>query len=161
MRMTLIKWIVQVGEFFHVRPETIHICIQLIDYVVVIKGSEISKSNYQLLGIAAFFVASKYNQIYVAEAERYVYFCGGCYNTNELFEMEALILLATDFNLQVPTVINFSNQLTRLADLPETCLQLVKKLSNLCVFDHILFNHYKKIHLAISIVYFSAKIVGC
>lgn len=59
--MTLIKWIVQVGEYFHVRPETIHICIQLIDYVVVIKGSEISKANYQLLGIAAFFVASKYN----------------------------------------------------------------------------------------------------
>jgi hypothetical protein len=41
-----------------------HICAQIVDFVLVCEPSRISKANFQLLGIAALFVASKYNEIH-------------------------------------------------------------------------------------------------
>ena len=54
----------QVGEKFRACPETLHICVQIIDYTLVFSQKKINKSNFQLLGISALFVASKYNEIY-------------------------------------------------------------------------------------------------
>ncbi len=36
----------------------------MIDYVLVSSHKKITKTNFQLLGISALFVASKYNEIY-------------------------------------------------------------------------------------------------
>lgn len=38
-----------------------HICVQMIDFVLVFESARINKSNFQLLGVAALFIASKYN----------------------------------------------------------------------------------------------------
>ncbi len=51
----------QVGRKFQVKDETIQICVQLVDLVLLFETNRISKHNFQLLGVAALFVASKYN----------------------------------------------------------------------------------------------------
>lgn len=61
MRKILVKWILQVGEKFKANEETVHISIQIIDYILVFSHKKITKTNFQLLGISALFVASKYN----------------------------------------------------------------------------------------------------
>lgn len=61
MRKILVKWILQVGEKFKVNQETVHIGIQIIDYILIFSHKKITKTNFQLLGISALFVASKYN----------------------------------------------------------------------------------------------------
>lgn len=160
MRGILVKWIIQVGEKFKVKPETIHICVQLIDFVLIVKGSTINKSNYQLLGVSCLFVASKFNEIHTHDAEKYVMVCDGQYTLEQMFEMESVILIATDFNLQFPTVIEFADCLAKDMQLSDTCLTLVKNLSNLCVFDFDLFNKYKKNDLASVVVYLASKIGG-
>jgi hypothetical protein len=61
MRKILVKWIIQVGQKFRASQETVHISVQIIDYILVYSHKKITKSNFQLLGISALFVASKYN----------------------------------------------------------------------------------------------------
>ena len=64
MRNVLIKWLMQVAEKFMASQETLHISIQMIDYILVFSYKKITKLNFQLLGISSLFVASKYNEIY-------------------------------------------------------------------------------------------------
>jgi hypothetical protein len=45
----------------------------------------IDKNNFQLLGITALFIASKYNEIHTYEAEKYVFVCDGLYTFAQLF----------------------------------------------------------------------------
>lgn len=85
MRLILVKWLIQVGEKFKVNSETLHICVQLVDHMLIFEGGSINKANFQLLGIASLFVAAKYNEIHTPEAEKYIYVCDGLYKLPNLF----------------------------------------------------------------------------
>lgn len=119
MRKILVKWILQVAEKFKANQETVHISIQIIDYILVFSHKKITKTNFQLLGISSLFVASKYNEIYTPEAKKYVYVCDGLYTLEDLFGMESYILTLTSFNLQFPTLGNFMGPLTNNLGLSE------------------------------------------
>ena len=47
-------------------------CVQLIDYMLIFKGEIIQRKKFQLLGVACLFISCKYNEIYTAEAEKYI-----------------------------------------------------------------------------------------
>lgn len=155
MRRVLLRWLLQVGRKFQLMQETLHICAQIVDYLLVCEPARISKGNFQLLGIAALFVASKYNEIHTWEVEKYVFVCDGLYTAEQLFEMEGVILTATSFSLQFPTIQQFAGvalqQHSRLAE-------AVAMLSNLALFDFSLFNRFQKKHLACVILYLALKI---
>jgi hypothetical protein len=156
MRRVLLRWLLQVGRKFQVKEETMQICVQLIDLMLVLETARISKINFQLLGVAALFVASKYNEIHTFEADKYVYLCDGLYSLPQLFEMESLILTTTNFSLQVPTLHQFT-QLT-LEHYGSQHAELIWELNNLVMFDFSLFNRYQKQHLAAVTTYFALKL---
>ena len=156
MRKVLLKWLMQVGRKFQVKDETMHICVQLVDLIVLHQTELISKNNFQLLGVTALFVASKYNEIHTFEAEKYVYLCDGLYTLSELFQMESLILTTTNFNMQFPTLYQFSS--LALEHYGGDLDKVVNELIKLSMFDFNLFNNFRKQHLAVVIVYFAAKI---
>lgn len=64
MRHILLKWLIQVADKFGLCSETLHICAQIIDYILIFSADKINKKNVQLLGVTALFVASKYNEIH-------------------------------------------------------------------------------------------------
>ena len=70
--------------------------------------------------------------------------------------MESLILTTINFNLQFPTLHQFTGLLLDhyKLDIDVTVSDLIK----LSMFDCILLNSYKKQHLASVIIYFAAKI---
>jgi len=70
--------------------------------------------------------------------------------------MESLILTSTNFSLQFPTLHQFTSLVLEhyALDLDSTVNDLMK----LSMFDCILFNKFKKQHLASVIIYFAAKI---
>jgi hypothetical protein len=156
MRRVLLRWLLQVGRKFEVMHETLHICAQIIDFVLVCEPARISKANFQLLGIAALFVASKYNEVHTWEAEKYVFVCDGLYSVEQLFEMEGVILTATSFNLQFPTIHQFAG--VALEQHGPRLGEAVAMLSNLAMFDFSLFNRFRKRHLACVILYIALKI---
>lgn len=132
------------------------ICIQIIDYLLILESSKISKHNFQLLGVTALYVASKYNEIHTFEAKKYTSLCDGLYSDEQLFEMESLILTTTNFNLQFPTLHQFAGLVLQHYGL--NLDQTVNDLIKLSMFDCILANKFKKQHLASVIIYFAAKL---
>ena len=155
MRRVLLRWLLQVGRKFQVGQETMHVCAQIVDFVLVCEPARISKANFQLLGIAALFVASKYNEIHTWEAEKYVFVCDGLYSAQQLFDMEGVILTATSFNLQFPTIHQFAA--VALQQHGPRLAESVGMLANLALFDFSLFNRFQKRHLACVILYLALK----
>jgi hypothetical protein len=158
MRKILVKWIIQVADKFKANQETVHICVQIIDYILVFSHKKIDKKNFQLLGIAALFVASKYNEIYTPEAKKYVFVCDGLYTMEDLFSMESYILTLTNFNLQFPTVNNFIGPLTNDTEISENFKKTVSSLSEIIVLDFNLFNRFKKFHVSGVMLYLTARL---
>jgi hypothetical protein len=70
--------------------------------------------------------------------------------------MESLILTSTNFNLQFPTLHQFTGLLIQHynLELDSTVSDLIK----LSMFDCLLLNRFKKQHLSAVILYFAAKI---
>ena len=159
MRKILVKWILQVAEKFKANQETVHISIQIIDYILVFSHKKITKTNFQLLGISSLFVASKYNEIYTPEAKKYVYVCDGLYTLEDLFTMESYILTLTGFNLQFPTLVNFIGPLMNKADLSEEFKKTVDTFSRMIVLDFNLFNRFKKQHVTGAILYLAGRLL--
>lgn len=160
MRSVLIKWLLQVAEKFLASQETIHISIQIIDYILVFSYKKITKRNFQLLGIASLFVASKYNEIYTPEANKYVFVCDGLYTLEDLFEMESYILTLTNFNLQFPTLSNFIEPVMTGQDMSEKFKKTVSYLSKLIVWDFNLFNRFRKLHVTGGIFYLASLLLN-
>jgi hypothetical protein len=67
-----------------------------------------------------------------------------------------VILSATSFNLQFPTIHQFAG--SALKQHGEKLASIVLMLSNLALFDFTLFNRFKKRHLACVIVYMALKL---
>ena len=156
MRRVLLKWLLQVAGKFQVKDETMQLCVQLIDFVLVFEAARINKGNFQLLGVSALFIASKYNEIHTYEADKYIYLCDGLYQTHQLFDMEAIILIATNFSLQLPTLSQFTGIAIQRHGPHLT--SVITELSRLALFDFTLLNRFKKQHLSAVIVYFAQKL---
>jgi hypothetical protein len=70
--------------------------------------------------------------------------------------MEGVILTATQFNLQFPTIHQFAG--LALKQQGQELTSNILMLANLALFDFTLFNRFKKRHLASVIIYLAMKL---
>ena len=101
MRQILIDWLVDVHQSFDLKQQTLYLAlIYLNEYA---SQHEITKHEYQLVGISCLWIASKYEEIYPPRMQNYVQVTDSCYTISELKAMEGKILLALKFNLTYTT----------------------------------------------------------
>lgn len=55
------SWLMKVADKIRAKPETLHLCVQVIDFILIFETRRIDRHNFQLLGITSLFVACKYN----------------------------------------------------------------------------------------------------
>ncbi|OAO13514.1 G2/mitotic-specific cyclin [Blastocystis sp. ATCC 50177/Nand II] len=119
MRETLIDWIMEVNQHFHHRRETLYLCTNIVDrYVAAVirdKSEVISRSNYQLVGVTAYLIASKYEEIYYPEIRVILDFADGIYTEDEVKRMEVKIVNTLKYDLTVPTTNKFLGRFLRLS----------------------------------------------
>ena len=72
--------------------------------------------------------------------------------------MESFVLLELNFNLQVPTIYQFINNIVSDLKIAGEHQGLIKSLADLFIFDFNSFNNYKKYELSTVIVYFVSKV---
>ena len=70
MRRILVEWLVDVHLKFKLLPETLYICINLMDrYCQIV---QVPKKEFQLLGVTCMLIAGKYEEIYPPRIHDYV-----------------------------------------------------------------------------------------
>ena len=61
MRAILVSWLVEVHSKYALRSETLYIAVNLVDRYC--QTRRIPQAEYQMLGVTAMFIASKYEEI--------------------------------------------------------------------------------------------------
>ncbi len=95
MRSILVDWIVEVHQKFKLTAETLFTTVYIIDQFC--QKVQISKSQFQLLGITALFVACKYQEVQIPKIELFIYVTDNTYSVQELIQMEGMIINTLDF----------------------------------------------------------------
>jgi len=67
----LVEWLIEVHLKFKLLPETLFLTINLIDRYCMVK--QVLRNEYQLLGVTAMLIASKYEEIYPPEIRDFVH----------------------------------------------------------------------------------------
>ena len=77
MRRTLIDWLVDVHLKYKLLPETLFICVNLIDRFS--GRSLIKRRDYQMVGVTCLLIAAKYEEIYPPQVDNFVYITDHAY----------------------------------------------------------------------------------
>ncbi|XP_069061622.1 cyclin-A1 [Pleurodeles waltl] len=105
MRTILVDWLVEVGEEYKLRAETLYLAVNFLDRFL--SCMSVLRGKLQLVGTAAILLASKYEEIYPPEVDEFVYITDDTYSKKQLLRMEHLLLKVLAFDLTVPTINQF------------------------------------------------------
>ncbi|XP_043917466.1 cyclin-A2 [Protopterus annectens] len=108
MRAILVDWLVEVGEEYKLSTETLYLSVNYIDRFL--SSMSVLRGKLQLVGTAAMFVASKFEEIYPPEVAEFVYITDDTYTKKQVLRMEHLILKVLSFDLAAPTAHQFLTQ---------------------------------------------------
>jgi hypothetical protein len=101
MRQILMDWLVDVHLSFELKEQTLFLALAYLNAYAAVH--DISKHDYQLVGITCLWIASKYEEIYPPRMRNYVEVTDSSYSVSELKAMEGKIILALSFNLNFTT----------------------------------------------------------
>mmetsp|Transcript_15905 Transcript_15905/g.23710 ORF Transcript_15905/g.23710 Transcript_15905/m.23710 type:complete len:489 (-) Transcript_15905:227-1693(-) len=105
MRAILVDWLVEVHMKFRLVPETLYLCVNIIDRYC--KKVQVQRSKLQLVGVTALLIACKYEEIYPPEVRDCVYITDRAYQSSEVLDMEQDIVHQLGFRMTVPTAFPF------------------------------------------------------
>lgn len=95
-------------------PETIFTIVALVD--TYLSAREVPLSELQLVGVAALFIAAKFEETYqVPQLRQLVTCCANQYTSAEILQMEANIIEQMNFSLIVTSAFKFLQPLCRVA----------------------------------------------
>ena len=90
---------------FRLVPETLYLCVNIIDRYC--KLVQVQRSKLQLVGVTALLIACKYEEIYPPEVRDCVYITDRAYQSSEVLDMEQDIVHKLAFRITVPTAYPF------------------------------------------------------
>lgn len=124
MRAILIDWLVEVHMKFRLVPETLYLCVHIIDrYCSLV---DVQRTKLQLVGVTALFVACKHEEIYPPEVRDCVYITDRAYDRQEVLDMEQTILRVLNWKISLPTAYPFLDRflgLTKASELTRYAAQ--------------------------------------
>lgn len=129
MRTILIDWLVEVHLKFKLLQETLYLSVSLIDRYLAKKNT--NRQKLQLVGVAAMFIASKFEEIYAPEVADFVYITDDAYSREEILEMERDILNKINFRVATAYPLHFLRRASKVADADPKTHTLAKYLIEL------------------------------
>jgi len=134
MREILIDWLVEVHLKFKLRHETLFLTVNLIDRFLERKA--VARTKLQLVGCTAMLIASKYEEIYSPEVKDFVYISDKAYTREQILAMETIILNTLEFNLTVPSSLQFASRFLKIARATKQVSQLTHYLLELTLPEY-------------------------
>ena len=108
MRSILVDWLVEVHHKFRLASSSLWLCVNIIDRFLM--KVPIKRARLQLVGISAFFIACKFEEVHPPEAKDFVHITDNAYTRQEMLLMETNILNALNYEILIPTGYNFLNR---------------------------------------------------
>jgi cyclin B len=133
MRMILIDWLIEVHMKYHLRPETLHLAVNLIDRFL--SKVRITRKHLQLVGVVASFIASKFEEIHPPEINDWVYICDRAYTKDDILTTECTMLSTLSFQIMVPTAAHFFDFLEKANTCDDVHRSLAQYLLELGLLD--------------------------
>ncbi|XP_026289841.1 G2/mitotic-specific cyclin-B3 [Frankliniella occidentalis] len=134
MRSLLIDWMVEVQENFELNHETLYLGVKIVD--TYLSKVPVGKQTLQLVGAAAMFIASKYDERVPPLVDDLTYICDGAYNHDELIAMEVAILRVIGFDLSMPLSYRFLRRYARCAKIAMPQLTLARFILELSLLEY-------------------------
>jgi len=133
MRGILVDWLVEVSEEYKLQTETLYLAVNYIDRFLSVMS--VQRAKLQLVGTAAMFIASKYEEIYPPDVSEFVYITDDTYNKRQVLRMEHLVLKVLGFDVSVPTSHLFVSKLSEMAGSDDTATSLGMYLNELSLMS--------------------------
>lgn len=105
MRSILVDWLVEVHHKFKLHASTLWLCVNILDRYL--ERVPTQKTQLQLVGVSALFIACKYEEIYPPEVRDCVHITDSAYDREEVLKMETDILKELNYQICVPTCYHF------------------------------------------------------
>lgn len=134
MRAYLIDWLSELHLKFKLWPETLYVCVGIIDKYITMKP-DLKKKDLQCLGITALHISGKYEEIYPPELKQILRVTDNAVSKEQVLEMEFDILQTLDFNVTFPSILRFMERYARVAQVQERTQMLAQYLCDTCLLD--------------------------
>ena len=108
LRSVLVDWLIEVSEDCHFVGETLFLMINYVDRFMSKKN--VAKHQLQLVGLAAIFIASKYEEIDAVTVTDLIQLSDNTFNAEHILLMEKQFLKTLDYGLNVATVRYFATR---------------------------------------------------
>ena len=145
MRAILVDWIIEVHFNYNLKEETLFQTIWMID--TYLSYENISRNKLQLLGVASLLIACKYNEVFYPTINEFINMTDKAYEIKELLEMEQKILKKLDYNILVPTSLQFYDILSKIFNFDKKQYYLGKYFMESSLIDY-------------NMIFFSSSIIG-
>lgn len=136
MRTILMDWLVEVHSKFRLLPETLFIAVNLIDRFL--SKRVISLVKFQLVGLTALFIASKYEEIVCPSITHFLHMTDGGYSVEEILKAERYMLSSINFDLSYPNPIHFLRRISKADAYDIQVRTIAKFLVEISAVDHTL-----------------------
>ncbi|EJT99325.1 hypothetical protein DACRYDRAFT_23901 [Dacryopinax primogenitus] len=104
-RDVLVDWLVQIHATLKLLPETLFLCINIVDRFL--SARTVSLVKFQLVGVASLYLAAKYEEISYPMVSDLVKCCDDGYDEHAILVAEAYILKSINFDLSYPGPMSF------------------------------------------------------
>ena len=114
MRSVLIDWLIDVHLKFRFVPQTLFLTVHYIDRFL--EKNRIAKNQFQCVGITAFFIASKFEELAYPVIDEILYMTDYTYTKEDILRTEKQMLFSCDFKLTISTPYCFLPHLIKISN---------------------------------------------
>jgi G2/mitotic-specific cyclin 2 len=133
MRGILTDWLVTIHVRFRLLPETLFVCVNIIDRFL--SARVVSLAKLQLVGVTCLFIASKAEEICAPSVKAFLSCADSTYTASEILQAERYILKTIEWNLSYPNPLQFLRRISKADDYDVTIRTVAKYLLEIPCID--------------------------
>uniref|UniRef100_A0A1A9UF45 Uncharacterized protein n=1 Tax=Glossina austeni TaxID=7395 RepID=A0A1A9UF45_GLOAU len=156
-RSILIDWINEIHLHFHMNDEVFQLTVAIIDrYLQIVKDTQLTQ--FQLVGVTAFFLAAKYEQSQPPSFNNLLQLTDESYTDSQMRQMELKILRILDYNLSRPLPVHFLKRLIKVAEAEAIHYAMSKYFIELAMIETDT-AHYKPSEIAAASLFLALNLI--